>query len=293
MRAFCVLLVMSVAGLMGCGTEKTPTSQGVVVALAPQDIAIAAAVDAKPVALDAANAAPPVTRDNAKIIYTAQIELRVERLLDGTAKFETLVAQSNGYVSSSKLKNEQGNLSSAFWKIRIPSDRYRAFLRDLAQLGQVVQQNSSSQEVTEEFIDLEARIKNLQRQETRLETRLERVGNSDEILRLEQEITRVRTDIERLQGRQRFLTDQTAMSTVDVTISETKTFQAPVTVAEPTFGDRTNAAWNTSRSLLTEAALRVTSGVIIVGPWCVLLGLPLYMVSRKIWRGLFAHRTIA
>lgn len=293
MRAYCVLFVMSLTALIGCGAEISPSNNNAMVAMAPHDVAFAAVIDAQRAALEVANAAQPVTRDNTKIIYTAQVELRVERLLDATIKFENLVAQSNGYVSSSRQKNEQGNLSSAFWKIRIPSDHYRVFLRDLAQLGQVVQQSSASQEVTEEFIDLEARIKNLQRQETRLETRLERLNQSDEILRVEQEVTRVRTDIERLQGRQRFLHDQTAMSTIDVTISETKTFQAPVTVAEPTFGDSTNEAWMTSRSLLMKAAQGLTRGVIILGPWCVLFGLPLLAIGRKVWRGMFMPRTIA
>lgn len=227
MRAFGIGLLAVL--MLGCGgqvpTEQSPTPA----APAPKP---QVAEVAMPGAGDAAIAAPVIARDDRKVIYTGKVAIRVEKLAAAVTQFEALVTKREGYIASSNLQTRAGTLSVATWRVRVPSDRYREFLRAVSELGQLMEQSSSSQEVTEEFIDLEARIKNLQRQETRLEARLDRPKGGDDQLRVEQEIARVRTDIERMQGRLRLLTDQTTMSTVDITFTEARAFDAPIKVTE-------------------------------------------------------------
>ena len=92
-------------------------------------------------------------------------------------------------------------------------------------LGEIHNLNSDSQDVTEEYYDVEARIRNKKQEETRLNDLLAKAaGRLDEVLTLEREITRVRGDVEQLQGRLHVLDSVTAMSTVNLEISEIKEF---------------------------------------------------------------------
>ena len=92
-------------------------------------------------------------------------------------------------------------------------------------LGEIHNVNSDSQDVTEEYYDVDARIRNKKQEETRLNDLLAKAaGRLDEVLTLEREITRVRGEVEQLQGRLHVLDSVTAMSTVNLEISEIKEF---------------------------------------------------------------------
>ena len=114
------------------------------------------------------------------------------------------------------------------WKIRVPVEKFDSLLAILTQLGELQQTHTESEDVTQEYYDIEARIANKQKEEKRLQKHLdESTGKLEDILAVERELTRVRGEIEQMQGRIRYLSNITALSTITLTATEIKTTPRP------------------------------------------------------------------
>jgi hypothetical protein len=234
-----------------------------------------------------ASAASPTNR---RIIATADLQLRVEDFASVPQKVESLAASHGGYVANSKIDGWTGVPRTGFWKIRIPSERYADFLTRVSELGGLESQNQDSQEVTAEYADLEARIRNKQQEETRLLRHLtDSTGNLGETLTVEKELSRAREEIERMQGRLALLQDQTQMSTVTLRIAEVKPF---VPTANPSFGARVAMTWKASVMSLTTFCEGLGIAATACAPWLLTLGLPVLVLvvvlRRRVNRGLVA-----
>ncbi len=157
-----------------------------------------------------------------KIIYNVSLHLIVQDADVAMEEVERLAQDMGGYVSESNIWKSEG-YRQATVTVRIPAgdlkDALSAF-RDLAL--DVESENVDSQDVTEEYVDLEARLTNEQRTEEELlellETRSE-IGKTEDILEVHRELKVVRAEIERLQGRMRYLDNLSAMATVRLTLT--------------------------------------------------------------------------
>ena len=127
-------------------------------------------VQQRPVGVDGQNvdgpvaavAGEPAALQKRKIIFNATIALRVDDLDEAFDQLFHLVEQSGGYISSSSAHGNAGSARSSEWTMRIPGDKFSGFAKSVAGLGEVVTNAMTSQEVTAEFYDLEARIRNKQ-----------------------------------------------------------------------------------------------------------------------------------
>lgn len=157
-----------------------------------------------------------------KIIYTVSLHLIVQDADVAMKEVERLAQDMGGFVSESNVWKSEG-YRQATVTVRIPAedlnDALSAF-RDLAL--DVESENVDSQDVTEEYVDLEARLTNEQRTEQELlellETRSE-IGKTEDILEVHRELKVVRAEIEQLQGRMRYLDNLSAMATVRLTLT--------------------------------------------------------------------------
>jgi hypothetical protein len=151
------------------------------------------------------------------MVYEAWLTVRVSDLERATQEVEALVQRMEGYIST--LEHAKG-ASSPYVEIilRIPSSRFEAALKDLAQLGEVQRRLRRAKDVTEQWIDLEARLRNLRREEEQLLELMKKAGQVSELLEVERELARVRGEIERLEGRLRYLGNQVAFSTIYLTL---------------------------------------------------------------------------
>ena len=224
--AVCACLV----ALLGCGAEMrsefTP------------DTAMTAPSESPPPAVQTAPAAgsseqkPPshrsaTERDAAKrkIVYRADVDLVVEQFEPLPEQIEAAVKQHGGFVSASNITGSPGQPRSGRWTVRVPVDRFSEFLAAVRQLGEVRSINSTSDDVTAEYYDIEARIRNKQQEEERLLKLLaEATGKLEEVLAVEKELSRVRGEIEVAQGRLRMLNDVTELTTVTVSVTEIKNY---------------------------------------------------------------------
>lgn len=108
----------------------------------------------------------------------------------------------------------------AFVTVRVPADSYEAFIADAAKLGDVKFQSESTDDVTQQHIDLKARLDNLRAEEAQLREFFLKAKNVTEMLQIEQELSRVRGEIESMAAQVSYLERQAAMATVTLELTE-------------------------------------------------------------------------
>jgi len=200
-----------------------------------------------------------------KIIHTATLTLVVEHFDPVPQEVAALVDRFGAYVAHSQITGAAGSLRRGQWTVRVPVERYAAFLLAARKLGEIHNVNSDSQDVTEEYYDVEARIRNKKQEETRLNDLLAKAaGRLDEVLTLEREITRVRGEAEQLEGRLHVLDSVTAMSTVNLEISEIKEFVPGEPVSYRT---RVRGAWEDSLAALLSIGQSLSVLLVALSPW--------------------------
>jgi hypothetical protein len=228
-RVWCVLGVLVVLG--------TACAQGSSEQLAGGDTSggggqVAPGVDEQPAggipggAVPSIEGLPPLSPT---VIRTANLEVEVDRDgLGGALDRATTVAVAHGgFVVSSAVQSEEARTGSVV--IRIPAQSFDSAMTDLRALGRIEGQRISSEEVGSEFIDLEARQRNLEAQERQILQLMREASTISETIRVQQVLERIQLEIERIEGRLRFLEDQTALATISLHLGEEG---APVAASE-------------------------------------------------------------
>ncbi len=160
-----------------------------------------------------------------KIVSNANVLVEVERGRFQTA-FDTallLADKFGGYVvsSNSTANDEEGTIRSGTIALRVPQTAFAQALSDVAKLGEVKSRSIDTQDVTEEYLDLNARLKNAEAQEKAFLALMDRAKTIDEILQVRQVLSQTQTEIEQLKGRIRFLDEHTSFSTLTINLYET------------------------------------------------------------------------
>jgi hypothetical protein len=217
-----------------------------------------------------------------KIIYNAQVDMVVANLKSLSASLTRLVNESGGYVAETDETALAQTRGSASWKVRVPVGQFGSFLDALETLGEVRRKHLDSQDVTQEYFDVEANVSNKQQEEKRLQKHLQdSTGKLEDILKVEKELSRVRGEIEHLQGRVRYLASMSSLSTVTITASELQDDKPPVS---PTFSAQVGRAFFNSVSALVAFGKGVAILAATAVPWLPLIAigvLILIKIARK------------
>jgi len=177
-----------------------------------------------------------------KIIYDAQVDLVVESVDPIAKKVSSLVQDARGYIAEQNVTGSPGSQRSMRWRFRIPVEQFDSFVDSVVALGELERNNRTSQDVTEQYYDIEARIKNKKLEEQTLNKILqERSGKLDDVLKIEIELSRVRGEIEQLEGKIRVLENLSSLATLTLNIREREKYAppAPVVADFPTQVTRT------------------------------------------------------
>ncbi|MCZ7393336.1 MAG: DUF4349 domain-containing protein [Candidatus Methanoperedens sp.] len=159
-----------------------------------------------------------------KIVSTASLTIEVKSV-DSVFKEITKIVQANqGFISSSSTY-DAGGRNNGQVTVRVPQKSFYSTIEQIEPLGTVKSKQISGQDVTEEFIDLGARLDNLKKQESRFQEILKNASTVKDVLEVERELERVRGDIESLTGRMNYLNQSIEMSTIAVNAME----PAPIT----------------------------------------------------------------
>ena len=222
-----------------------------------------------------------------KIIHTADISLAVEDFGPIPEKIAALAKQFNGYVARSNISGSPEQPRRGSWTIRVPVDRFQELLAATRELGEPRSMASDSRDVSEEYFDVQSRVRNKKNTESRLLILLdESTGNLEQILTVEEKLDQVREEIERMEGRIRMLDDLTSMTTVILTIDEIKDF---LPEESATYGTRIHRAFSTSLDNLSQTAQDLSVAVVYLLPWlAALLAVAMLLLAAlflglKIW----------
>lgn len=217
-----------------------------------------------------ANKVPPALPR--KIIFNAQVDLIVEDFDAAATRLKALVKAQQGFIFKEDVQGSKGTQRSGNWIIKVPAEHFELFLSLVGDIGELQRSHSDSQDVSERFYDLTARVKNKKAEEDRLNRHLDKsTGNLQEILVVEREIARVREEIEQMETQLNDLTRLTSLSTVTVTMQSRSAYVPPVTLAAPTFRARLDETWASSVGLLTGFGQTVMLIAVAFTPWLVVL----------------------
>jgi len=226
-------------------------------------------------------------RADRRIIYTATVDLVTENLNSIEPKLLEMVKAAGGFVAETNQTGASGGQRSATWRVRVPVDEYDGFLQKARTLGEVQSVAVNSQDVTEEFVDVSARVAAKKVQEQRLIDLIKNATSQlDEVLKVESELARVRGEIERMEGRIRFLKDQTELTTITITVKEVKDYQPP---EAPTFSTKMRRAWESS--ILTMSQNTGDRILALVG-WPPSLPVYIVLYGAAIWLAVRGWRKI-
>jgi hypothetical protein len=152
-----------------------------------------------------------------QVISIASLSVQVADVNGAIARVRGIAESLGGFVehlsSSGGPERPQATVT-----VRVPQPQFFAALERLEALGEVQGRNVGSQDVSEQFIDLEARLKSAQRQEQSLLSLLQKAQNVTEVLTIERELTRIRGEIERLQGQLNYLQRRVELATISISL---------------------------------------------------------------------------
>lgn len=155
-----------------------------------------------------------------RVILNYSIHLEVqefEKAMDGLIN---LAESSGGYVFKSNSNSQDKNYKWAQVGIRVPSSKVGSALTTIRGFGTVERENSTAEDITEGYVDLEARIKNAKASEARLLQLSQKAGKLAEVLEIEKEISRVRGEIESFEAKKQNWDVLTEMVTIEIEIHE-------------------------------------------------------------------------
>jgi hypothetical protein len=217
------------------------------------------------------------------IIRRAELSLVVQDTKEAISKIESIAVEKGGYLHQSSVWKEGENLKAQL-TIMVPAAKFEETLDALRKLAvDILGESVSGQDVTEEYVDLEARLRNLEATEKELRELLatvrERSGKAEDIMAVYRELTSIRDEIERVKGRMKYLEQMTAFSTIVVNLTPSVLAQ-PVA---PTTWKPALTLWRASRALVKvfQFLVDATIWIIIV---VVPTALPFVLVGYIIWR---------
>jgi hypothetical protein len=160
----------------------------------------------------------PTTR---LIIRTGQASIEVDSLEPAMSELRRVVQRVGGFVADASVQSGRNQLRQATLELKVPSTRFDELTEGLQPIGRLEFVNVGAEDVSEEFVDLTARVANGRRLEERLVELLRtRTGKLQDVLSVERELARVREEIERMEGRLRYLKTSSQLSTLSVSLHE-------------------------------------------------------------------------
>ncbi len=215
---------------------------------------------------DTGAGALPSTAEERMIVRTGDMSLVVEDVVDARDEIAQLAVRFDGYVVSSEISGEEQDMRG--WiSIRVPDERFDQALDELRNLAvRVTSEKTDSRDVTEEYVDLESRLKNAEATESQYLALLEKAENIEDILKIYERLSWVRSEIEQIKGRMQYLERTSSMSLISV-------YLEPVATAKPLV----RAGWNALEIL--KSAVR---GILIFGQLLGIIAIWL-LIFTPVW----------
>lgn len=211
-----------------------------------------------------------------------ELHLVVERYEGVRRRIEQLVGEAGGYVAKSTVDHQLGRVSSATLVVRVPAAAFGGIVGRIEALGTLTHQAMDSEDITEQYFDLDARLRNARRLEARLlELLAKQAGKVSDLLEVERELSRVRETIERFTGKLHLYDDLVALSTLAIHLRIDRAYVPP---KPPTLGQEIGATLRRSWASLVTVGRGLVLALVALLPWAVPLGIVTWLVVRWLRR---------
>lgn len=223
-------------------------------------------------AMDAADTAGgadfSAVRRNAKLILNADLSLETQDFEKSAADIEKMTAEAGGYIESSGTYGDTGS-RSANYTLRVPQEKFEQFYAQLGENMHVVSRSRSSEDVTEQYTDIETRLATLQTKHERLLSLLEKADKMEDIIALENALADCEYEIDSLTGSKRRYDDLVGFSTFYINLREVQTLTA--TADGTGFGAQLSQAAKTGARGLADVVRGTILGVVMFWPAVILV----------------------
>lgn len=233
---------------------------------------------------DEAGAAPSgsVPTIGPRVIQTASLSISVAkgRFQEAVDEARGVAARLGGFVvSSTASQGLQRRLVRGSLVVRIPARSYADAMRALAGLGRIEARDESGQDVSQEFVDLEARVRHLRAVETQLLELLEKADTVAAALAVQSQLNEVQLELEQARGRLQYLEDQVSFATISLSLHE----RLPIAAKADSGGWGIVDAWRTAGHGFVAVIGWMFIAAATAAPALVLL-LIAYLVGRRVVR---------
>ncbi len=271
MKRLCFALltgsVFALSGLTSCGVayDASETSQSAVEADVAAEgtyeqetsVAQAPAAEAQKISTDGEAPVERAAGERPQLIKRAHLSLSVESVDDSFAQVRSIVnAQQGDMLSMEDYGDRQRNVN---FELRVPADRLDSALDDLTALGDVSNRSISSEDVSSQLVDLQARLANARKSEEALKEIMSRSGEISDVLEVSRELSNVRQNIEQMAAAQKNLQTQVRYSTITLSLSSA----IALTPDTPSVTTQLANSWNAA----THSVGGFTTGLLQIGLW--------------------------
>jgi hypothetical protein len=271
--ALITMSLLLATGINGCAGE----APGVTSYSIPMEPTVPTMEPGKSEMGDGGMELPSSLPEERMIVRNGDISLVVEDVAQSQDEIAALAVRLGGWVVNSNIYGEEEEMRG--WvSIRIPSDKFDQALSELRAMAvRVTSESTSTQDITEEYVDLESRLRNAEATESQYLALLGRAEEVEDILKIYESLSQIRYEIEQIKGRMQYLEQISAMSLISINL-------------EPSLGPLVSPGWSASEALnsavrgLTSFGQGLGTAFIWIGIfspiWGTLLGIT-YWRRRK------------
>ena len=259
--SFVTAAALTAAMLTGCGAAD---KGGAASSTASYDMAVESAAEYAAGAVVAEengaiqSSLSPQTGTDRKIVYTASMRMESTRFDDARAALLAAVEDCGGYLESTDQSGSAKEGSRwVCYTVRVPAVKYTAFLEQAGQAGSVLNLNESAQDITLEYVDVQARLESLESKKARLEALADKAETTADLLEIENQLTEVQYQLESYTRQMKVMDNQVDYCTVDISLREVAT----LTPTGVSFGERIADAftggWTAFAAFVQDAVVAI------------------------------------
>ena len=259
--SFVTAAALTAAMLTGCGAAD---KGGAASSTASYDMAVESAAEYAAGAVVAEengaiqSSLSPQTGTDRKIVYTASMRMESTRFDDARAALLAAVEDCSGYLESTDQSGSAKEGSRwVSYAVRVPAVKYTAFLEQAGQAGSVLNLNESAQDITLEYVDVQARLESLESKKARLEALADKAETTADLLEIENQLTEVQYQLESYTRQMKVMDNQVDYCTVDISLREVAT----LTPTGVSFGERIADAftggWTAFAAFVQDAVVAI------------------------------------
>jgi Domain of unknown function (DUF4349)/Putative zinc-finger len=228
---------------------------------------------------------PTAIRTAPMIARTAQLTLTTKDFGKARTSIDEILRRHGGYVGELNVASPSDGARKLTATLRVPADQLESTLAELKTLGRVESESQSGEEVTAQYVDLEARLANAKNTEKRLTDLLrQQTGKLSEVLSVETEISRVRGEIESMEAERKLLTQRVDFATLTTTVTEE--YKAPAQIVPSSMETRFRNAAIDGYESVVNGVVDFLLWLISYGPALLLWAAILFFPARSLWRRL-------